>query len=305
MADPLSAALAQGDTNWNAYFLSEAQALEDSWGRAIGAYRQMRSVSEILGVPYMSQPDLNAPKGLPTVWTPDLEQGLVDLMAMKELAVNALKDVAAGKRTVGFNKEGTDWAIQALPTDPVVLITDSEGRPVLCKAGTDPCEAAHGSGTLGIIQWEIIAVVGAALLVWGSGIWTLKAAVDKVPDVAARVAEVKVNQTWSECQQAAIAKGDTKAQQQCTTGASAVGTARVATFDAEAGKITAKECADTGGSYSPATKICTPGETPTEKLVRTLLWGAAGLGIIYTVVKLGPGLLEETKARRQSKTLHA
>lgn len=305
MADPLSAALAQGDTNWTAYFLSEAQALEDSWKRAIGAYRQMRSVSEILGLPYLSQPDPNAPKGLPTVWTPDLEQGLVDLMAMKELAVGALKDAASGKRTVAFNAGATDWAIQALPTDPVTLLVDSEGRPMLCKAGTDPCEAAHGSGTLGLIQWEILAVGAAALLVWGSGIWTVKTAIDKVPDVAARVAEVKVNQTWSECQQAAMKATDpVKAQQQCTAGTAAVGAARVQTFDAEAGKITAEKCAENGGTYSPGTKICTPGKTPFERNMETVLWGAAGLGLIYAVVKLGPGLLEETKARRQSKALH-
>ena len=303
MADPLSAALAQGDTNWNAYFLSQAQALEDSWGRAIGAYRQMRSVAEILGVPYMSQPDPNAnQKGLPMTWTPDMEQALVNLMAMKDLAVSALRDVVAGKREIGFIDNGTDWAIPVLPTDPIRLDVDSNGLPVLCKVGTDPCEPAQGSGTLGF-PWIPVLIVGAGVLIHGSHVWLLKAAVDKVPDVAARVAEVKVNQTWSECQQSAVKAGvDPKT---CTTAASAVGAARVQTIDAEAAKITAEKCAENGGSYSPATKICTPGETPTEKLVRTLLWGAAGLGIIYTVVKLGPGLLEETKARRQSKTLHA
>lgn len=250
-----------GDAEWNAYFSALRDNMNARWQRAVDSYKTLKSVRETLGLPFMAEPGQGEGPIATGAWSADLEQQAVNIHAMTVLITGALDDVVANKRKIGMLPNSDEWVIERLPSDILRIEVKAPGTPVLVNAATGQPEQVQG--TVGAL-WSSAAL---AVLVPGAGIYLTLRAIDNL----VQNTQEKTAQTIAKRNGDLIASGKATPEQ-----AAALTKAEA---EAAAGLVKARGEAKKTEGVDP--EKWTP-------LVKTVVWGALGLGALFLLIKVLP-----------------
>lgn len=268
-----------GDAEWNAYFGALRDHMNAKWSKAVGAYKTLKNVREILGLPFIV--DQTGESNSIGAWASDLEQQAVNLHAMVVLATGALDDVVANKRKVG-TYEDDQWAIERLPTDILRIQVNPPGEPVLVNAQTGAPENIQG--TVGAI-WLPIALVAAGTVVSAGGFYLAIRAIDSLDSMM----KEKTTQTIAKRNAELIASGKATPEQ----AAALTKAESAAAVDLSKARAAEKDAGASPEKWTP--------------LVKTIVWGGVAIMALYIVTKLVPsrgGALATNPRKYKNPTQH-
>lgn len=250
---------------WEAYIRSIRNQMVNSWNEARAAYLTLQKVRESFGLPLITpageaveeQGALNARQN----------QVFLDLAAAADFLAKVADDVLAGKRQVGYDS-ADGMVIELLPEDTMKAATvDGRLRLVNVSDGA-PVPVTGTISAVPILVWAGMAAVTALALYY---------VVDSNSQTMKAVAQVKMLETVSSQNAELVASGKATPEQAAKmtsavfAGATALETAKGAARESES-------------------------ESGIQGTVRTVMWVALGIGVLYFAAKVIPPLLTPARA---------
>lgn len=282
---PFSATADQNEV-WQAFLNTTADQIELANGEALHWYNTMRGQLEQMDLPLYAQAAVKY--GMPTQWTKELDQKLLDVSTMAENVVRWCREAARGERTLAV--QGDVWGIVSKPEDEFHIVLD-ENAPnpaaaLVMMGGPAGATPIHATGALGAaplivggvaIPWVI---VGAAMLsfyaVIGLAIYAIYTALVALREIATGIIQYWTQKTWSQCVQTA------KNPEDC--------------HKAIAGIANLQEKINEGKPKGLSDDAKAVGDMAVK-----LLWVAFGGAVIYLGIKYVPPLLEDMSNEKKAK----
>lgn len=264
---------------WQKYFSNFADDLDQKRMALLEKFSSMKEMYAMLGIPLY---DVTGAAKSDNVWTKEKEQDLSNVNGTVLLAVQAMRDAAAGTRKINI-VNGNDWAIEQLPSDNGRTIQlDDKGVPELVDAAGSKVQIVGTLGGPELIAILIAGVLAQAVIVGGAAL-VLTTFIEAAGSVIDRVMDTRNNEIWAQCLQAQAQSGNN--QDFCMKAIKAIEDQQVNQRKAETDKKAA------------------PSGTVSE-VASVLKWGMVFIGggaVLYAGIKYGLPMLEEHKAERKAR----
>ncbi len=252
---------------WESYLLAMRDNMTSSWSRAVAAYNGLKNARQALGLPFIVEaggPEAAAPgMSSAAIWTPDLDQQAVDIMAMKTVIVNAIDDVIAGKRRLNWNAAKSEWEIEGLPSD-ILRLEVQANVPVLVDAKTGQKTSVQGTIGVPALVWAATLTTSVlALPVY----YLVEAGINNLTDVSEQKTLRTITEKSYECVQSGKCTPDdaAKINQSITSGVTA---------------LRAQKVEQEKAKNQPTTDI--------TKAITTVAWVGLGIAALFFAARLVP-----------------
>lgn len=254
---------------WEAYFTNLRNSMVLSWNRARDAYLTLKKVREIFGLPLIVAGGEATSGGALTVVQ---NQQFLELAAANTLMTQLIDEALAGRRKIFYLEKTKDFGIEAFDTDTIIIETQG-GRARLVDKNTGQLVNVTGEiseGTLGLHP-----------LIWvAAGVLTLAAVASQYfqnednNETARVLADSKVQTTLAEKQAEMVSSGKaTPEEAKKMTDAIYIGATNLET----ARGITKEKASATTGLQST---------------IKTVMWVALGIGVLYFLARVVPVIAE-------------
>ncbi len=274
---------------WKGFLTTGADQLEIANSEALAWYGSMREQFSILDMPLLQAAATQL--GMPTTWTKELDQKLLDISTMAENAVMWMREAADGTRKMVV--QGDSWGIASKPNDPFYITADESTSPPtleMMSGGASDHQIHMGPSGLGAgallvggvaIPWVIVGIGLVGIIAISAGIlYFLYTVVVALKEVMMGIIRYWNDKQWAQCVQNAKDPND------C--------------HKAIAGLADYQKTVDAGKPAGPGEDLAR-GLKAFGDIATTLLWVAvAGTGI-YLGVKYVPPLLEELDLFQSAK----
>lgn len=274
---------AEQNAAWRQFLITAADQIDLANTTALTWYNAMRDQFKALDTPLLQS--TAARFGLPTTWTKELDQQLLDLSTMSDLIVGWMRQAASGERKMVV--QGDSWGIEALPSDDRHIIWDDARQAPIMMEGP---QALHGTPqTLGdpviiggvTVSWGALAVGSLLVLAVIAGIvYVVYLGLRLLAENIQGIIRAYTDKTWADCIQKATDPS------QCNK--------------AIAGLSEYQKAIDDGKPKGPAAEFEQAAKAA-GGLAKTLLWVSLGGSLIYFAVKYGPAAFDEIKASLDAK----
>lgn len=269
---------------WQQFLTMAADQLDLANTTALTWYNSMRDQFKMLDAPLMQS--AAARFGLPTAWTKELDQQLLDLSTMSDLVVQWMRQAAKGERRMVV--QGESWGLEALPSDDIHIAWDDASQAPVMMEGQQVIHATP-QGLSGAplvvggvtVTWGALAVGSVLVLAVVAGlVYVVYLGLRLIAENIQGIIRAYTDKTWADCIQKATDPT------QCNTAIKGLGEYQK-TIDEAKPKGPADEFAK--------------GAEATGKLATTLLLVGLGGSLIYFAVKYGPAAFDEIKASLDAK----
>lgn len=274
---------AEQNVAWQQFLITAADQIDLANTTALTWYNAMRVQLDGLDTPLLQS--AAARFGLPTHWTKELDQQLLDLSTMSDHVVEWMRQAAKGERRMIV--QGDTWGIESLPSDDIHITWDDAAQaPVMMEGQQVRHASPQGLGDPVVIggvtvSWGALAVGSLLVLAVIAGlVYVIYLGLRLIAENIQGIIRAYTDKTWAECIQKATDPN------QCNK--------------AIKGLEEYQRTVDEGKPKGPGDEFA-KGAEAAGKLATTLLWVGLGGSLIYFAVKYGPAAFDEMKAALDAK----